>query len=43
MSAVYEKNDGTQNEIKENVSAKFKEVRKLEPIYINKVLVIGLG
>ncbi|MDW0314775.1 MAG: NAD(P)-binding domain-containing protein [Nitrososphaeraceae archaeon] len=43
MSAVYEKNDGTQNELKENVSAKFKEVRKLEPIHINKVLVIGLG
>jgi UDP-N-acetyl-D-mannosaminuronic acid dehydrogenase len=43
MSTVYEKNDGTQNEIKENVSAKLREVRKLEPIHINKVLVIGLG
>ena len=43
MSAVYEKNDGTQNELRENVSAKLKGVRKLEPIHINKVLVIGLG
>ena len=43
MSAVYEKNDGTENELKENVSAKLKEVRKLEPIHIKKVLVIGLG